>query len=168
LADSLYQSLVVERARRPLRGGTLETADGSGDGSNPLCGDRVHVALRLGTDGTVAAVRHRSRACAICAASSDLMAESVEGLGPEEARGLHGLFARMMETGVDALDEESRARLGLLLAFSDLHEYRSRRKCAALPWSALDVALGAALAGTAGAPPGRAMIDSMQGEGHEG
>jgi len=169
LAESLYQSLVVDRARRPLHGGAIEAADGAGEGSNPLCGDRVEVTLRLGADGRIGTIRHRSRACAICAAAADLMADSVDGRGREEIQSLRALFGRMMEDGAEALDATSRERLGLLLAFSDLHEYRSRRKCAALPWSALDAALQAGYrtgSEASHAAPDVAIIVFMQGEGH--
>ena len=136
-AASLYQELVVERARRPLHAGDVEPADGSGDGINPLCGDKVHVSLSLGAAGTASVVRHRTRGCAICAASADLMAESVQGRDAAEARVLFEGFEQLLQQGQAALDDATRERLGLLNAFADLHDYRSRRKCATLPWSAL-------------------------------
>jgi nitrogen fixation NifU-like protein len=140
-AASLYQELVVERARRPLHAGDVEPADGAADGTNPLCGDKVHVTLSLGEADEVLLVRHRTRGCAICAASADLMAESVRGRTRPEARQLFGHFEQLLQQGQAALEPDTRAQLGLLNAFADLHDYRSRRKCATLPWSALLAAL---------------------------
>ncbi len=136
-AESLYRELVVERARRPLHAGDVDAADGAADGSNPLCGDKVHVTLRFGADHQAAEVRHRTRGCAICAASADLMAESVQGRTADEAEALLGQFDRLLQHGQPALDPATQDQLGVLLAFADLHDYKSRRKCATLPWSAL-------------------------------
>ncbi|MGI4745169.1 MAG: Fe-S cluster assembly sulfur transfer protein SufU [Janthinobacterium lividum] len=143
-AASLYQELVVERARRPLHGGELDPADGAGDGTNPLCGDKVRVSVRFDADHRVAAILHRTRGCAICAASADLMADSVTGLDEARVESLYGRFDQLLQQGADALEPDGREQLGLLLAFSDLHDYRSRRKCATLPWSALRAAFKSA------------------------
>ncbi len=134
---SIYQALVVERARRPLHAGTAEPADGAGDGTNPLCGDTVHVTLRRDPTGRAVAVRHRTRGCAICAAAADLMAEAVQGATRNETEAAFARFERLLQDGEAALDPDTRRQLGQLNAFGELHEYRSRRKCAILPWSAL-------------------------------
>ncbi len=134
---SIYQALVVERARRPLHAGAVEAADGAGNGTNPLCGDTVHVTLRRDPDGRAVTVRHHTRGCAICAAAADLMVESVQGANEAETEASFARFERLLQDGEAALDPETRRQLGALNAFGDLHEYRSRRKCAILPWSAL-------------------------------
>ena len=135
--ESLYRDLVIERARRPVHGGVLEGADGVADGTNPLCGDTVRVGIRLGGHGDAIEVRHRTRGCAICAAAADLMADAVQGRTAGEVVELYGRFEELLSQGQDALPLATRDTLGPLLAFADLHEYRSRRKCAMLPWSAL-------------------------------
>ena len=138
---SIYQQLVVERARRPLHAGTVEPADGAADGTNPLCGDTVHVSLRRDSGGRTVAMRHRTRGCAICAAAADLMADAVQGATRDEVEAAFARFQRLLQEGDAALDADTRERLGLLNAFGELHGYRSRRKCAILPWSALLAAL---------------------------
>ena len=134
---SIYQQLVVERARRPLHAGTVEPADGAADGTNPLCGDTVHVTLRRQPPGRTVAVRHRTRGCAICAAAADLMADAVQGATLDQAEAAFGRFQRLLQEGEAALDPDTRGQLGQLNAYGELHAYRSRRKCAILPWSAL-------------------------------
>ena len=131
--EELYQRLIMERARQPLHAGVLEPADRAADGDNPFCGDRVHVTLGLSPQGGVARALHRTRGCAICAASADLMAETVEGLDEAAIRSLFERFDVMLRDGPG----ESPDALGLLSAFENLHEYRSRIRCATLPWTAL-------------------------------
>ncbi len=138
--EALYQRLIMERARRPLHAGVLDPADRSADGNNPFCGDRVHVTLGLSEGGLVRRVLHSTRGCAICAASADLMAQSVEGLHEAAIRSLFGRFDAMLRQGSpdSAGDPQHPAEaLGLLGAFENLRDYRSRIRCATLPWTAL-------------------------------
>ena len=148
--ESLYQQLIMERARVPLHAGELDPADAAADGNNPFCGDMVHVTAMLSPDGRATQVLHRTRGCAICMASADLMAESVQGLDRPAIVSLFDRFAAMLNTGVaddstqTALGSPTLASptLGLLGAFENLYEYRSRIRCATLPWMALLEALG--------------------------
>jgi nitrogen fixation NifU-like protein len=63
------------------------------------------------------------------------MAETAAGLSPDEVRSLWTRFDALLTNGPSDDD------LGPLNAFAELHQYRSRRKCAALPWTALLSAL---------------------------
>jgi nitrogen fixation protein NifU and related proteins len=127
----LYQNLIMDRSRKPRFAGRLETFDADAKGDNPMCGDRVHVFLRR--DGTQ--VLHESRGCAIMTASADLMAEAVVNKSPEEVERLRTAFEDMINTG------KPDPILGDLNALSGVSEYRSRIRCATLPWSALADAL---------------------------
>lgn len=149
-SGELYRELVVERARRPLHAGVLDDADGTGTGTNPLCGDNVQISLRRDEAGRLREIRHRTRGCAICAAAADLLAETASERDEDQVAALGGSFKRLLEGGADQIDEADRSALGFLLALSDLHEYPSRRKCALLPFSALDAALLAAKQDDAG------------------
>ena len=132
--DELYQALILDRARAPRHAGRPETFDAEAEGDNPLCGDRIH--LYVTQDGM--AVRHESRGCAIMAASADLMAEAVRGLSAQEIRQRRHAFEAVVTSG--APDPS----LGDLNALKGVHEYRSRIRCATLPWTALDAALARA------------------------
>ncbi|MCE2564234.1 Fe-S cluster assembly sulfur transfer protein SufU [Komagataeibacter sp. FNDCF1] len=129
--DDLYRSVVLERAKHPRYAGSLPEADLHGQGSNPLCGDRVKLHAMVDTHGRIATLRHETRGCAICVASADLMAEQVTGQGRTQVSMLHADLATAVETGM-APDG-----LGELSVFAPLHQHRSRIRCAMLPWSAL-------------------------------
>ena len=83
-ARALYGDVIRERWRRPRFRGELETANAVAEDVNPLCGDRVRVMLRV-DDGRVRAARFLGDSCAICTASSDVLAEMVEGRRREDA-----------------------------------------------------------------------------------
>jgi nitrogen fixation protein NifU and related proteins len=81
----LYGGVILERFRRPRHFGELPGADAVHEDVNPLCGDRLRIELRLGTDRDVEAVRFQGDACAVATASADLLAEMVEGRSVSEA-----------------------------------------------------------------------------------
>jgi nitrogen fixation NifU-like protein len=90
-----YSDVIRERWRRPRFRGELPGATAVAEDVNPLCGDRVRLALRL-EDGRVRAARFAGDSCAICTASADVLAELVEGqpltaaaaLGPADLLGI--------------------------------------------------------------------------------
>jgi len=127
----LYQALIMDRTRNPRHAGRPARFDAEGQGDNPLCGDRVHVFLRH--DGT--AVTHESRGCAIMTASADLMADAVAGLSAAQIAARKTAFEAMVNSGAP------NPELGELNALAGVSAYRSRIKCATLPWSALAAAM---------------------------
>ena len=115
-----YSDVIRERWRRPQRRGELSGATAVAEDVNPLCGDRVRIALRLEGD-TVKAARFVADSCAICTASADVVAELVEGKSRAEAATLEA---------TDVLE---------ILA-ADIRPTRMR--CVTLPLSVLGTALG--------------------------
>lgn len=138
--DSLYQELILERARAPRHGSLLTCFDAEATGDNPMCGDRLTLRLRHDAAGRIAAAGFAARGCAISVASADLMADAVQGLAPADARALAARFEAMVRTGEVPPDD----RFATLRALVGVHEYRARMRCATLPWSALEAALSAA------------------------
>ena len=76
--DDLYRDYILEHYRRPHNFGTLEFANASHEGANPLCGDRITLQLRL-SDGRIAGVGFTGRGCAISQASASLLTDEIKG-----------------------------------------------------------------------------------------
>ncbi|NVN11740.1 iron-sulfur cluster assembly scaffold protein [Nguyenibacter vanlangensis] len=132
--EGIYQQQVMDRARAPVHAGLPEGATHEGTGVNPMCGDQVRVGLVLDGQGRVARIGHRTRGCAICVASADLMAELALGCDGGELKAVSAAFDRMVRDGGAAPRDE-------LAVFAPLRRHRSRIRCATLPWSALETAL---------------------------
>jgi nitrogen fixation NifU-like protein len=81
--DDLYRDYILEHYRRPHNFGVLEAATTSYEGSNPLCGDRITMMLRL-EDGVVRDVAFTGRGCAISQASASLLTDEIRGKTVEE------------------------------------------------------------------------------------
>jgi nitrogen fixation NifU-like protein len=101
-----------------------------------LCGDRLHLTLRLDGD-RVSDLRFDGKGCAISVASASLMCEAVKGRSKADIGHLfsevHGMLTRH-----DAPVPED---LGKLAALSGVREFPVRVKCASLAWHTLNAAL---------------------------
>ena len=84
VANALYSDVIRERWRRPRHRGDMPDATAVAEDVNPLCGDRVRVALRIEA-GAVAAARFTGDSCAICTASADVVSELATGRSTEDA-----------------------------------------------------------------------------------
>jgi len=117
---AVYSDVIRARWRRPRYRGELPGATAVAEDVNPLCGDRVRLALQE-ADGTIAAARFTGDSCAICTASADVLAETVEG----RSRG-----------GAAAVTA------GDLLAALQADIRPTRMRCVTLPLAVLAAALG--------------------------
>jgi len=135
--SGLYQDLILDHNRAPQNYRQMVDANRRADGSNPLCGDRLTIWLKV-EDDTIKDVTFQGAGCAISKASASLMTAAVKGRTKSEAEALFERFRRLV-TG-DLPDSES-GTLGKLAVFSGLSEFPIRVKCASLSWHALKAAL---------------------------
>lgn len=145
--EELYREVILDHYRNPRNRGTLDDPDASADGSNPLCGDDVHIDLAF--DGEViAAVAITGQGCSISQASASMMSEAVKGETVTAVRVLTARFKGMMsieertDPGLDP--ERPGAALGDLEALQGVRKFPVRIKCADLPWTTLAQALDGA------------------------
>ncbi|HEX9801207.1 MAG TPA: SUF system NifU family Fe-S cluster assembly protein [Thermoanaerobaculia bacterium] len=135
--DELYQEILLDHYRRPHNFGELADADGEADGHNPLCGDRVHVQVKLDGD-RLAEVRFQGSGCAISTASASMMTDAVRGRSRAEAAALFDRFHDLVTGSGAGGGEES---LGELAALGGVRQFPMRVKCATLAWHTLRAAL---------------------------
>ena len=141
MADTkqLYQEVILDHNRKPRNWGTLADATHKAEGVNPLCGDRLHLTVKL-TDDTVEAINFQGESCAICKASASMMTTAVKGRPRADAEQLAHEF-RDMATG--KLDLTHPHHLGRLTVFAGVRDLPTRVKCAILPWHTLHAAFNA-------------------------
>lgn len=134
--DDLYQELILDHYRRPRHRGALDTPTVAVDQQNPMCGDEIHVELRI-AEGRIAEIGHTGQGCSISQSSASMLGEAVEGRTLDEALALVEHFRRVMRSDETA-DED---RLGDAVALEGVARYPARVKCALLSWMALKDAL---------------------------
>lgn len=137
--DELYREVVLDHYRNPRHRAPLAEPDASALVHNPLCGDQVLVEVCI-ENGRIRDVSARSRGCSIAVAAGSVMAELVGGLGAAQVAELREGLAQLVngEPGGAELDRALRA-------FERVADLPSRRRCALLPWEALEEALAGAL-----------------------
>jgi nitrogen fixation protein NifU and related proteins len=77
--DKLYQAQILDRSQHPQFGGEVADATHRSEGANLSCGDEVSWTAQIADDKIITKLRHQTRACAVCAASADLLAEQLQG-----------------------------------------------------------------------------------------
>ena len=82
-----FPPAVLEHFRRPRHRGALAGASVTSEGANPLCGDRIRVALRV-EGGAVAEARFTGDACAVSVAAASLLMERLHGMPVTDAERL--------------------------------------------------------------------------------
>ncbi len=76
---SLYGEHVMDHFKAPRGRGTLANATVKLDDTNPLCGDKITVHLRIDEDGIILGALHEASGCAISQAGSSILFEELAG-----------------------------------------------------------------------------------------
>ena len=136
----LYQATILDHNKSPRNFRSLEDANRSADGNNPVCGDKLTLYLKLDQDDRVEDIGFQGAGCAISTASASLMTERVKGKTVEE---IERDFERFHEVVTGNPSQEANSSgLGKLSVFAGVREYPVRVKCATLCWHTLRAALG--------------------------
>jgi nitrogen fixation protein NifU and related proteins len=135
--SALYQDMILDHNRSPQNYGRMDNANRQVEGSNPLCGDRLTVWLRMEGE-LIQDAAFEGSGCAISKASASLMTSAVKGKTRAEAEALFDRFRRLVTGGLEPSEAQS---LGKLAVFSGVSEYPIRVKCASLSWHAMKAAL---------------------------
>ena len=139
LPESVAREIIASHQQRPRNRGELVGAPFI-TLENPTCGDRVTVWVRLEGD-TIADLHSDGKGCAISQSSASLMTVALKGRTRTEARALAATFREMVMG--EAAPGRADPPLGDLMALSGVSRLHARRKCALLPWQALEGLLNA-------------------------
>lgn len=82
--EDMYRELILDHARSGRNWGLVENPDFEHEEHNPLCGDRLHLTLKV-EDGTISAVGWDGDGCAISQASASMFGEQLVGMSLDEA-----------------------------------------------------------------------------------
>jgi len=82
----LYQEIILEHGKNPRNLGKTENFNKDAKGNNPLCGDNVHVYLKLNDQRKVEDISFEGSGCAISMASASIMTDLIKGKSDNEAK----------------------------------------------------------------------------------
>ena len=138
----LYQEIILDHGNNPRNLGKFDNYNKDAKGNNPLCGDNVHVYLRLNENKKVEDIAFEGHGCAISMASASIMTDMVRGKEEKEVKEIVSDFLGMikekdsLETNILKDDEKTK-----LMSLSGVKQYPMRVKCATLSWHTLTSAL---------------------------
>ena len=111
-------------------------------GHNPLCGDKVHLFLKLDENKNVNDISFEGEGCAISMASASIMTDLMKGKSEKEAKEIIDKFLDMIkekdDINTNLLEEDEKTKL---MSLGGVKNYPMRVKCATLSWHALSSAL---------------------------
>ncbi len=78
--SDIYREQMLDHFENPRHYGTLDAADGSHEDCNPLCGDCIHMDVKLSDDGqTLADAAFSGQGCIVSQAAASMLLEDVIG-----------------------------------------------------------------------------------------
>ena len=138
----LYQDIILEHGKSPRNLGKCKEYSHEAKGYNPLCGDKVHVYLKLDNEKKVENLTFEGEGCAISLASASIMTESVKGRTFDEAKDIMKAFLSMIKNNSELQSEYlSDDQKTKLMSLSGVKQFPMRVKCATLSWHTLNSAI---------------------------
>ena len=134
----LYQDIILEHGKSPRNLGKCEGYSHEAKGYNPLCGDKVHVYLKLNEKKKIEDASFEGSGCAISIASASIMTDLVKGKEESEVKEIVKDFLGMIKVNPSLnsknLKEDEKTKL---MCLSGVKQYPMRVKCATLSWHTL-------------------------------
>ena len=138
----LYQEIILDHGKNPRNLRKTENFNKDAKGHNPLCGDKVHVFLKIDENKNISDISFEGSGCAISMASASIMTDLMKEKKEKEVKELVDDFLQMikespeMKTKIISENEKTK-----LMSLSGVKQYPMRVKCATLAWHTLTSAM---------------------------
>ena len=138
----LYQEIILDHGKNPRNLRKTDNFNKDAKGHNPLCGDKVHVYLKLNENKKVEDISFEGQGCAISMASASIMTDLVKGKEENEVKEIVSDFLKMIKeedkNKTNLLNDDEKTKL---MCLSGVKQYPMRVKCATLSWHTLTSAI---------------------------
>ena len=138
----LYQEIILDHGKNPRNLRKTENFNKDAKGHNPLCGDKVHIFLKLSENKKVEDISFQGQGCAISMASASIMTDLLKGKEEKEVKEIVNDFLEMIkekdEINTNLLKDDEKTKL---MCLSGVKQYPMRVKCATLSWHTLTSAI---------------------------
>jgi nitrogen fixation NifU-like protein len=139
----LYQEIILDHGKNPRNKGKCIGYSHDAQAHNPLCGDKVHVYLKLDNEKKVIDLSFEGEGCAISLASASILTETLKGKDLFFTKKVSEDFLNMVKhkkkITLNSLTED---QITTITSLSGVQEFPMRVKCATMVWhtflSALD------------------------------
>ena len=138
----LYQEIILDHGKNPRNLRKSENFNKDAKGHNPLCGDNVHIFLKLDENKKIQDISFEGSGCAISMASASIMTELLSGKNENQTKEIVSDFLEMIKKKdileSKNLDENEKTKL---MCLSGVKKFPMRVKCATLAWHTLTSAV---------------------------
>ena len=134
----LYQEIILDHAKNPRNKGKCESFNHDAKAHNPLCGDKVHIYLKLDKNQNITGLSFEGDGCAISLASASILTDTLKGKDLSFAKKMVEDFLNMLtkktKITLNSLNED---QITTITSLSGVQEFPMRIKCATMAWHTL-------------------------------
>jgi len=138
----LYQEIILDHGKNPRNKGKCDKFNTDAKAHNPLCGDKVHIYLKLNKEKKVEDLSFEGEGCAISLASASILTDTIKGKDFITVKKITSEFLNMIKNkksiSTNSLNEDQKTTI---MSLSGVKEFPMRVKCATMAWHTLISAL---------------------------
>ena len=131
----LYQEIILDHGKNPRNKGKCDEFNKNAKAHNPLCGDKVHIYLKLNKEKKVENLSFEGEGCAISLASASILTDTIKGKDFITAKKITNEFLSMIKDktsiSTDSLNEDQKTTI---MSLSGVKQFPMRVKCATMVW----------------------------------
>ena len=132
---ALYQEIILDHGKNPRNKGKCDEFNKEAKAHNPLCGDKVHIYLKLNKKKKVEDLSFEGEGCAISLASVSILTDIIKGKDFITAKKIANEFLNMIKDkasiNIDSLNEDQTTTI---MSLSGVKKFPMRVKCATMAW----------------------------------
>ena len=134
----LYQEIILDHGKNPRNKGKCEGYTNDAKAHNPLCGDKVHIFLKLNNEKLVEDLSFEGEGCAISLASASILTELTKGKDLSFIKKVSEDFLSMIKNKSKiTLNSLTKDQVTTITSLSGVQEFPMRVKCATMAWHTL-------------------------------
>ncbi len=138
----LYKEIILDHGKNPRNKGKCKDFNYDASGHNPLCGDKVHIFVKLSKDDKVEDLSFEGEGCAISLASASILTDIIKNKNIVIANKITEDFLKMIKDNskitLNSLNEDQKTTM---MSLSGVKGFPMRVKCATMAWHTLTSAL---------------------------
>ena len=138
----LYQEIILDHGKTPRNKGKCEGYTHDAQAYNPLCGDKVHIYLKLDKGKNITDMSFEGEGCAISLASASILTDTLKGKDFSFTKKITEDFLNMVKNKTKiTLNSLTEDQITTITSLSGVQKFPMRVKCATMVWHTLLSAL---------------------------
>ena len=131
----LYQEIILDHGKNPRNKGKCSDYSHDAKAHNPLCGDKVHIYLKLDKEKKIVDLSFEGEGCAISLASASILTDTLKGRELSFIKKVSEDFLNMVKNKKKiTLNSLTEDQITTITSLSGVQEFPMRVKCATMAW----------------------------------